>query len=554
MDTQRLLLFGALVLVSFLLWDAWQKEVNPPPAATAPTTQTNVPAGAAGTQDVPVGTDSRAPTATAAAVPQSSEILPHETTLEVRTEVFRAAIDTYGGDLRQVDLLKYPVSADRPDDEPFRLLNDTLPHLFVAQSGFAKKKSRNDGSLILAPNHHTRYQGRVLAGPQGEKRAQLVWRSPEGVKFTKTYVFQPDSYLIKVIHDINNPTGATWHGNLYQQLQRSAETKKAGIGTTYTYTGGVIWSEEDKYQKISFGDMEDKNLNRDITGGWLAMIQHYFLGAWIPPRDVPFTYYSRKLPQKRYVLGMKTLQEVEVAPGSSQRLVNQLYVGPKLQHVLEKIAPGLELTVDYGILTVIAKPIYWLLEKIHSLVGNWGWSIVLLTLMIKLAFYKLSETSYKSMANMRRLQPRLKALKERYGDDRQKLNQAMMEMYKKEKINPLGGCLPVLVQIPVFIALYWVLLESVELRHAPWILWIKDLSSKDPYYVLPILMGTTMLIQQRLNPTPMDPIQAKVMMVLPIVFTVFFLFFPSGLVLYWVVNNTLSILQQWYITRVVIKS
>ncbi len=300
--------------------------------------------------------------------------------------------------------------------------------------------------------------------------------------------------------------------------------------------------------------MEDEDLERDITGGWAAMIQHYFLGAWIPVNDVPYTYYSRALPRDIYLLGMKAAEEMQVLPQTSQGINSQLFVGPKLQHVLEEVAPGLELTVDYGVLTILAKPLFWLLEWIYKFVGNWGWAIVLLTLLIKLVFYKLSETSYKSMAHMRKVQPRLQAIKEQYGNDRQKLNQAMMEMYKKEKINPLGGCLPILVQIPVFIALYWMLLESVELRQAPWILWITDLSAKDPYFVLPILMGATMIIQQKLNPTPIDPMQAKIMMALPFVFTVFFLFFPAGLVLYWVVNNALSIAQQWYITRVVIKS
>jgi YidC/Oxa1 family membrane protein insertase len=278
------------------------------------------------------------------------------------------------------------------------------------------------------------------------------------------------------------------------------------------------------------------------------MIQHYFLSAWIPDAAEPNLYYTKVLPPARYVLGLVG-PELTVPPGQTQLFSSRLYVGPKLQDHLAEIAPGLELTVDYGMLTVLAKPIFWLLKRIHDLVGNWGWAIIILTLLIKLAFYKLSETSYKSMANMRKLAPRLQALKERYGDDRQKLNQAMMEMYRKEKINPLGGCLPILVQIPVFIALYWVLLESVELRQAAFILWLKDLSSPDPYYVLPLIMGVTMFIQQKLNPAPMDPMQAKVMMILPFVFTVFFAFFPAGLVLYWVTNNILSIAQQWVITR-----
>ena len=281
------------------------------------------------------------------------------------------------------------------------------------------------------------------------------------------------------------------------------------------------------------------------------MIQHYFLAAWIPKKDEDFRYYTRAPGNEHYIIGM-TSPTYQVAAGQKRTLENELYVGPKLQDKLQAVAPGLELTVDYGILTVIAKPIFWLLEKIHSFVHNWGWSIIFLTLIIKLAFYKLSEASYKSMANMRRMQPRMKALKDRFGDDRAQMNKALMDLYKKEKINPLGGCLPIVVQIPVFISLYWVLLESVEMRQAPFMLWIQDMSTADPYFILPILMGITMVVQQKLNPTPLDPIQAKLMMVLPLVFTVFFAFFPAGLVLYWVVNNMLSISQQWYITRVVI--
>ncbi len=551
MDTQRILLFVGLSLVLFLLWDAWQREINPPPVETPSATVSEQPPRAATASDVPIGTES-APAATPSQVPGSDEVVQQAESLEIVTDTLRAVINTYGGDLRQVDLLKYPVNPKKPD-EPFRLMNDTLPLLFIAQSGFASKRPQ-EGVLVTAPNHHTRYTGRVEKDDQGNTHAVLEWTSPQGIKFTKRYSFSPGSYLIEVQHQVENPTTQPWHGNLYQQLQRSGEEPSGGLGSTYTYTGGVIWSQEDKYQKINFDDMQEENLQRDITGGWAAMIQHYFVGAWVPERNATFTYYSRALPRDLYVLGMKAAEEMRVAPQSSQSLHSRFYVGPKLQHVLEKVAPGLELTVDYGVLTIIAKPLFWLLEKIHGLVGNWGWAIVLLTLLIKLVFYKLSETSYKSMAHMRKVQPRMQAMKERYGGDRQKLNQAMMELYKKEKINPLGGCLPILVQIPVFIALYWVLLESVELRQAPWILWITDLSVKDPYFVLPILMGITMLVQQKLNPTPPDPIQAKVMMALPFVFTVFFLFFPAGLVLYWVVNNTLSIAQQWYITKMVIKS
>ncbi|MDH5613898.1 MAG: membrane protein insertase YidC, partial [Gammaproteobacteria bacterium] len=316
----------------------------------------------------------------------------------------------------------------------------------------------------------------------------------------------------------------------------------------YTYTGGVISSKDKPYKKISFDDMASENLKQTIEGGWTAMIQHYFLGAWIPQQDVNNYYYTKVLDGPRYIIGVVT-PGVAATTSQPAQLSTQLYVGPKIQKTLENIAPHLELTIDFGWLTILAKPLFWLLNFIESIVKNWGWSIIILTLIIKLAFYKLSETSYRSMANMKRLQPRLMALKERYGDDKQKLHQAMMDIYKKEKINPLGGCLPILVQIPVFIALYWVLLESVELRQADFILWLTDLSAKDPYFVLPVIMGISMLIQQKLNPAPMEPIQQKVMMALPFIFTIFFAFFPSGLVLYWVVNNVLSIAQQWVINK-----
>jgi YidC/Oxa1 family membrane protein insertase len=319
----------------------------------------------------------------------------------------------------------------------------------------------------------------------------------------------------------------------------------------YTYTGAVVYNEEIKYEKVDFDDMESQPFKADSTAGWVAMIQHYFLSAWVAEEGQQNLLYSianTKRYPATYTIGMRS-QAQQVEPGQQTEFNAQLYVGPKLVKRLEEIAPGLELTVDYGWLTFLSKPLYWLLSWFHSFVGNWGVAIILLTLMVKAAFFKLSEASYKSMAKMRKVGPRLKTLKERYGDDRQKMNQAMMELYKTEKINPMGGCLPILLQVPVFIALYWALLESVELRQAPFILWIEDLSVMDPYFVLPLIMGASMLIQQKLNPAPPDPVQAKIMMALPIVFTVFFAFFPSGLVLYWVVNNVLSISQQWVITK-----
>jgi YidC/Oxa1 family membrane protein insertase len=299
--------------------------------------------------------------------------------------------------------------------------------------------------------------------------------------------------------------------------------------------------------------MRERRLSMEATDGWVAIIQHYFLAAALPPAGVPQTFFTSTREDGKFLIGTYTAPAT-IAAGTSHAFNERVFVGPKLQDTLASVAPGLELAVDYGLLTIIAQPIYWLLSKIHSLIGNWGWSIIILTILIKLAFYKLSETSYKSMANMRKVTPRIQALKDRFGDDKERLNQAMMEMYKKEKINPLGGCLPILVQIPVFIALYWVLLESVEMRQAPFILWIDNLSAPDPYFVLPLIMGVSMYVQQKLNPAPPDPIQAKVMMSLPFVFTIFFAFFPSGLVLYWVVNNLLSIAQQGYITHKIEKA
>jgi len=547
MDFQRVLAFTALALVLLLLWQAWQKDYGPQPATSPAAEETTGAARDLPPEAAPQGSAPQAPDAAPVATLASGRRITAE------TDLLRLTIDTRGGDLRRVELLDYPEEAEQPD-EPFVLLDDVPGRRFyVAQSGLRSAA----GSELPAPDHHTEFQvsREQFRLQEGEEQLEvrLTWRSAEGVEVAKVYTLHRDRYVIDLHYEVTNQGSQPWRGHLYGQLQRSRPVDGRSAFGIYTYTGGVIYSEEEKYEKISFDDMEKRPLNRTIEGGWAAMIEHYFLSAWIPDPEASHLYYSKALDEGRYLLGMVG-PAAEVAPGEKAQLATRLFVGPKLQHRLEALAPGLELTVDYGILTVISKPLFWLLEKIHALVGNWGWSIVLLTVLIKLAFFKLSATSYKSMAHMRKVQPRLKAIKERFGDDRQKLNEAMMRLYKEEKINPLGGCLPILVQIPVFIALYWVLLESVELRQAPFMLWITDLSSKDPYFVLPILMGVSMLLQHRLNPTPMDPIQAKVMMILPIVFTVFFAFFPAGLVLYWVVNNVLSIAQQWYITHKVVQA
>jgi YidC/Oxa1 family membrane protein insertase len=545
MDNQRLFLFVALSFVALMLWQAWQEDYGPQPqpGSKAPPSavEQSLPDAADSGEDLPaVTTDPKTP----------DTFVPEEITMktgqeiQVETDVLSLVIDTVGGDLRRGYLLAYPESTDS-DSQPFRLLNDTLPDLFVVQSGLRTP----DGE---EPTHHISYSADQaqyrLDDSADVLQVPLTWRSPEGVEVTKLYTFHRGSYVVDIEHQVHNGTDTDWHGRQYRQLQRT-QVAVAGESTFIrTYMGGVLYSPEEKYEKITFDDMVEGKLDRKVTDGWAAMIQHYFMAALIPETGEEDRYYTNTLSGARYVIGMISPHQT-IAAGESGSFSTRLYAGPKLQDEIAKVAPGLELTVDYGVLTVLSQPLFWLLNAIHNLVGNWGWAIILLTILIKLAFYKLSETSYRSMANMRKLAPRMKSLKERYGDDRQKLNQAMMEMYKKEKINPLGGCLPILVQIPVFIALYWVLLESVEMRQAPFMLWLQDLSSPDPYYVLPLLMGATMLIQQKLNPAPLDPIQAKVMMALPVVFTVFFAFFPSGLVLYWVVNNTLSIAQQWVITK-----
>ncbi len=546
MENQRLLLFAALMFVLFLLWQNWlefQATKHPPaptvataPANSAQPTPLALPPG----QDVP----SVAPTA--GAIP-GSPALSGGQRVQVTTDLFIAEIDANGGDLRLVGLRTYPDSI-KHRDQPFLLLKDSGPDLFIAQSGLV---ALNNGP---APNHYATFTAGQseyrLEDGQDRLEVTLTWTDPGGVKVTKVYTFQRGSFLVELNQRVENGGATDWQGSQYRQFQRTPpKTGSSFFGSgVITYTGAVISTPEQRYEKISFDDIAKQALNQPVTGGWIAMIQHYFLGAWIPNPGETDTFYTKAVGNNRYVVGMTGAVQT-VAPGATADFRTQLYIGPKLPDVLEKIAPNLQLTVDYGMLTIIAVPLFWLLKAIHAIVGNWGWAIIFLTILIKLAFYKLSETSYRSMANMRRLAPELTRLKELYGDDKQKMNEAMMGLYKKEKVNPLGGCLPILVQIPVFIALYWVLVESVQLRQAPFMLWIQDMSIPDPYYVLPLIMGVTMFVQQKLSPAPPDPIQAKVMMALPIVFTFMFLWFPAGLVLYWVVNNILSIAQQWMITK-----
>lgn len=543
MDNSRLFLYAALAFVSLLIWEQWKSDYGPKPEVVVeqPATQNlSSQSGAViDTSDLPdlandPGTQSQA----------NSSIQTVGRLIHVETDVLDAKIDTQGGVIKSLKLKKFPVSVEQ-QDEYLELLFTEQDQIYQVQNGL--RSSENP-----APTHYSLFTAAQDSYQLGEAdevlRIPLRWNE-DGIEVIKTYEFKRGDYLIGLTHRVVNQSNQAWEGSQYRQLQRSRPLETSHF--LYTYTGAVVYNEEIKYEKIDFDDMEDQNFQLQSTGGWASMIQHYFLSAWIAQPDENNLLYSiantRRYPVT-YTIGMRS-ENHRVEAGGETEFSSQLFVGPKLVDKLEAAAPGLELTVDYGALTFLSKPLYWLLSFFNSLVGNWGVAIILLTLLVKAVFFKLSETSYKSMAKMRKVGPRLKTLKERYGDDRQKMNQAMMQLYKEEKVNPMGGCLPVLVQIPVFIALYWALLESVELRQAPFFLWIEDLSIRDPYFVLPVIMGISMLIQQKLNPAPLDPVQAKVMMVLPLVFSVFFAFFPSGLVLYWVVNNILSITQQYIITK-----
>lgn len=535
MDQVRLFLVIALGFVLMLIWQAWQKDHGQPPAQ--PMAQTPF---AGTTPSPPPATPNIEPADTKTLIAPSTPAVTGRK-IHVRTDTFDLVIDTAGGNIVEARLRDYPVSRERPE-EPYTLLDDSEQLLYVAQSGLL--------GTADAPDHHTLFANErdhyELAAGAEALEVPITWRSPGGVEVVKIFRFTRRDHVVTVEYRIHNHAGIPWVGELYAQLQRAVGKEAKSV--INTYTGAALSSPEKRYEKLPFKDFADKPLTRDIHDGWAAILQHYFIAALIPNADETYHYHTKALENQRYVIGAVG-PEHTVAAGGEGTLSVRFYLGPKVQDTLARIAPGLDLTVDYGALWFIAKPLFWLLKKFHALTGNWGWAIILLTVLVKALFYPLSAASYRSMAKMRAVQPRILALRERYASDKARLNQAMMDLYKEEKINPLGGCLPVLIQIPVFLALYWVLLESVELRQAPFVLWIRDMSTADPYFVLPLLMGATMLYQQRLNPPAMDPTQQRVMQMMPIVFTVFFAFFPSGLVLYWCVNNLLSILQQAMITR-----
>ena len=547
METQRLLLYLAFGFLSLILYQSWMQDYHAP----APVVQTsNV------TTQTPVTDTDQAALPSAADLPNAATSVaapvdvptqdPLAKTVDFSTDVIDGSISTVGATITRIELKDYPISIDQPDTS-FLLMSDDPAQYLVGESGLQARANEP------APTHReimsVEADSFSLEEGQDSLAIPFTWVSDNGITVTKTLTFYRGSYQVDLDYQITNGSGEDWTVNQYRQLKRKPGTSDEKQQFVNTYIGAVVSNAEDRYAKISFGDMEDENLSVPVTDGWVAMIEHYFAAAWVPSPGEVNTAYSRYLQaENRYLIGMVSASQV-IPAGGQGSFSSKAYIGPKIQDNMAAVAEHLELTVDFGWLTILAQPLFWVLKTIHSYIGNWGWAIIFTTFIIKAVFYKLSEASYRSMARMKLLQPKLASLKERYGDDRAKMGQATMELYKKEKVNPLGGCLPMIIQIPVFIALYWTLLESVELRQAPFMLWIQDLSIKDPFFILPVIMAATMYFQQKLNPAPVDPIQAKVFQFLPLVFGIFFAFFPAGLVLYWVVNNTLSIAQQYYITR-----
>lgn len=564
-QTQRTILWVIFSMSLLLLWDSWQQSrggqsmfgpSRPVPAEVTPATGSaaatgNTAAGVpSGQTTAAAGSTNAVPSATSSAAPSTNAPLANQAaagsqaqSVELRNSLLSLSISTRGGVIRRAELLEH---RDRVTDGNIILFESQTGNTYLAQTGLINAPA---GSQFAT--HHT-----DMAVVRSSDNELVLAAEAGGLRLERTYKLDPGSYLVDLSETVTNTGESTLQPVSYRQLTRDDHVP-AGDDSFYiqTFVGPIMYTEEGKFQKIDFDDIADKSAEHVKTAGdgWIGMMQHYFSSAWVPRQGVARDYYTHSAGGGLYSIGVKEPLGT-LDPGASVTTTSRLFIGPQDQNMLEKIAPGLDLTVDYGFLTVLCKPLYWLLDKLHSLVGNWGWAIVLLTLIIKTIFFPLQAASYKSMARMKAVAPRLQQMKEKFGDDRAKMNQAMMELYQKEKINPLGGCLPILVQIPVFISLYWVLLASVEMRDAPWIGWITDLQSPDPYYLLPLLMAISMFVQVKLNPTPPDPVQAKVMMAMPIIFSVMFFFFPAGLVLYWLVNNLYSIAQQWVITRKIVKS
>jgi YidC/Oxa1 family membrane protein insertase len=550
-DIRRSILWVVFGFSMVLIWDKWQIHNGraptffPSSAVTAPAAATGT-APAAGTTSVP------APSATAAAAPGAAVTAPDAgapapvaVRHEVSTDVFKLSFNSEGGSLIGATLTQH--ASKQLGSEPFQLLAQNDQHTYIAQTGLI------GGGF---PTHKTPMT--LVPGPtslaDGQDTLQVKFESAEvgGVKLVKTFTLRRGSYTIDVSHDVTNTGAAAVMPQLYLQLVRDGNKTDSETPFYSTFTGPAIYTGAQKYQKVEFADLDAKkaSFEKNATDGYVAMVQHYFVSAWLPQDGTARENYVEPVPGEKnlYRMGAK-LEALNVAPGQTQSVASRLFIGPQLEKVLETTAPGLELVKDYGWLTIIAKPLYWLLEKIHGFVGNWGWAIVLLVVLLKAAFYWLNASAYRSMAKMKAINPRVSEMRERLKGNPQLMQQEMMKMYREEKVNPLGGCFPILIQIPVFIALYWVLLSSVEMRNAPWMAWITDLSTKDPYFVLPFVMTLTTIVQTALNPLPPDPLQAKLMWMMPLMFSVMFFFFPSGLVLYWITNNVLTIAQQAFINN-----
>jgi YidC/Oxa1 family membrane protein insertase len=529
----RIFLYSSLFLVLILLFDASNNDVSQPVASSQP----NIPETSS--------TNSERYVEPAQEVIESNRVGLNKN-IEVTTDTLRVNISLSDGAIISSELLKY-LKYFGSSDEKVKLLNDMKGSRYTALANIQSRE-------LDAPAEYTSVKTKYSLGNNNELTVSIKGISPGLTEVIKSYTFTRNSHLVKVQQLVKNISNKKIEWRQYNTLSRGEETE--GNGMLYTYTGAAYFDSEDKFNKIDFADIEDESFQKKVKTSWISMIQHYFFTAWLPSGEGSDrkTIYTRLLSEDNknsYQIGSVD-NYIALSPGESRSFDSKLYVGPKVQAEITDLAPGLALTVDYGVLTFLAAPLFWILEKIHLIFGNWGWSIIMLTILIKIVFFKLSEASYKSMAKMKKLTPRMNALKERYGDDKKKFSEALMKIYKEEKVNPLGGCLPILIQIPVFIALYWVIIESVEMRHAPFIGWIEDLSSADPLYILPVLMGVSMYAQQKLNPAPTDPMQAKIFLALPFVFTFLFATFPSGLVLYWVTNNLLSIAQQYVINKRII--
>ncbi len=542
MKILRYALYAALVIVAITLWKAWQTENIKSVANQQQVTQTQET-----NNQVTNNSYSFHENINHQVNKISSKGIyktPSDRIIHIKTDVLDVSIDKLGGNIISADLLKYDKTLK--DNSPVKLLDQNPDKYYIAQSGLVLPNQNIDHKPLQFTSSQNKYQ---LNNSDKSLVVKLIAHNPEGLAITKTYTFQPGKYAIKVAYDIKNVSNKPWVGSEFMQFTRSTTPPTSkGIMGFRSFFGVAVSSPDHPYQKYSFKKLSEKSVKQVVQGGWIAMVQHYFIGAWVPTSNVKYRYYSKVTASGLATIGVIG-PKLEIAPGKTEEISSMFYSGPKIEKRLKELSPKLWLTIDFGWLYFFSLLIFKLLKWINEIIGNWGWSIITLTILIKLAFYHLSATSYKSMAAMRKLQPKVARLKEQYVDDKQGMSKAMMGLYKKEKINPLGGCLPILIQIPVFIALYYVLLESVELRQAPFIFWIHDLAAKDPSYILPILMGISMFLQQKLSPAPPDATQAKMMMFLPVIMTVFFLNFPAGLVLYWLVNNVVSVLQQWYITK-----